>query len=254
MLRSYGDQNRAVQWWHDTMRPRRVVTQLCIKMVLIGVMVISSLHPIRAEDSPAKIQRAVKILALGDSLSAGYGLPEADAFPVQLERALRGKGYDVDIVNAGVSGDTASGGLERLDWALSDDTDAVIVELGANDMLRGIDPAITRKALDTILARLRTRGIEVLLCGMRSAPNMGETYGRAFEEVFTDLAAKYPDNVVFYPFFLDGVAAQAKLALADGMHPNAQGVATIVTGILPKAEELIARVNAKRRAEGTKMK
>jgi acyl-CoA thioesterase-1 len=130
--------------------------------------------------------------------------------------------------------------LSRLDWSIPDGTDAVIVELGANDMLRGVDPKVTRQALDDILARLKARNIAVLLCGMRAAPNMGADYVREFEAIFADLANKH--DVVFYPFFLDGVATQAKLALRDGMHPNAAGVEAIVEGILPKAEELVARV------------
>lgn len=194
--------------------------------------------PVVAADRP------LKIVALGDSLTAGYGLPAQEAFPAQLEQALRAKGHAVEIENAGVSGDTASGGLARLDWSVPDGTDAVIVELGANDMLRGVDPQTTRKALDTLLGQLKQRGIEVLFTGMRAAPNMGAEYGQAFEKLFADLAAKH--DVVFYPFFLDGIAAQTKLALRDGMHPNAEGVKGIVTGILPKAEELIARIKAGR--------
>lgn len=185
----------------------------------------------------------LKIVAFGDSLTAGYGLPVQDAFPAKLQAALRAKGHNVEIENAGVSGDTASGGLSRLDWSIPDGTDGVIVELGANDMLRGVDPKLTRQALDDVLAKLKLRKIPVLLAGMRAAPNMGGEYARAFEPIFMDLAAKY--DVVFYPFFLDGVAAQPKLALRDGVHPNAAGVDTIVNGILPKAEELIARARTR---------
>ncbi|MFZ5690897.1 MAG: arylesterase [Pseudomonadota bacterium] len=197
---------------------------------------------------PARAQNAapLKIVAFGDSLTAGYGLPAQDAFPAKLQAALRTKGHNVEIENAGVSGDTASGGLSRLDWSIPDGTDAVIVELGANDMLRGVDPSVTRRALDEILAKLKARNIPVLLAGMRAAPNMGAEYAAAFESIFTDLASKY--DVVFYPFFLEGVAAQAQLALRDGVHPNGAGVETIVKGILPKAEELIAR--AKKDAPG----
>jgi acyl-CoA thioesterase-1 len=192
--------------------------------------------------APAAAQNAapLKIVAFGDSLTAGYGLPAQDTFPARLQAALKAKGHNVEIENAGVSGDTASGGLSRLDWSIPDGTDAVIVELGANDMLRGVEPKVTRQALDEILARLKGRNIAVLLCGMRAAPNMGADYARDFEAIFADLANKY--DVVFYPFFLDGVATQAKLALRDGMHPNAAGVEAIVEGILPKAEELVARV------------
>jgi acyl-CoA thioesterase-1 len=192
----------------------------------------------RAADQP------IRIVALGDSLTAGYGLAAQESFPAQLERALKAKGLVVEIENAGVSGDTASGGLARLDWSVPEGTDAVIVELGANDMLRGIDPKTTRSALDALLGGLRKRGIEVLFAGMRAAPNLGPEYGQAFEKIFPELASKH--DVVFYPFFLDGIAAQTKLALKDGMHPNADGVKGIVTGILPKAEELVTRVKARR--------
>jgi acyl-CoA thioesterase-1 len=186
------------------------------------------------------IQIPVHVVALGDSLTAGYGLPAKDGFVPRLEAALTADGVSVVIANAGVSGDTASGGLARLDWSLPPDTDVVIVELGANDMLRGIDPQVTRDALDTILARLVGRRISVLLCGMRAAPNLGADYGRAFDRIYPELAAKY--GVPLYPFFLDGVAADRTLTLSDGLHPNAAGVGVIVRGILPKAEELIARV------------
>jgi acyl-CoA thioesterase-1 len=188
--------------------------------------------------------RPVKIVALGDSLTAGYNLDRVDAFPEKLAAALKAKGVAVEIENAGVSGDTASGGLSRLDWSVGDGTEAVILELGANDMLRGIDPKLTRAALSTIIERLQARKIEVLLCGMRAGRNMGEDYSRDFDAIFPELAAKY--GVVYYPFFLEGIATQAKFALSDGLHPNAAGVSQIVSGILPKVEELIARVRAKR--------
>lgn len=185
----------------------------------------------------------VKIVALGDSLTAGYGLAGKDAFPAQLERALKAKGHKVEIQNAGVSGDTASGGLSRLDWAVPNGTDAVIVELGANDMLRGVDPKVTREALDAIVGKLKARNIEVLLCGMQAARNMGEDYRKRFDAIFPELAKQH--DLVFYPFFLDGVATQAKLSLEDGLHPNADGVAHIVSSIRQKAEELIERVRNK---------
>jgi acyl-CoA thioesterase-1 len=166
-----------------------------------------------AEPAAAQRNTPLKIVAFGDSLIAGYGLPVQDAFPAKLERALKARGHNIEIENAGVSGDTASGGLSRLDWSIPDGTDAVIVELGANDMLRGVDPKVTRQALDEILAKLKARNIAVLLCGMRAAPNLGADYGRNFELIFDDLAKKY--DTVYYPFFLDGVATQAKFALRD---------------------------------------
>jgi acyl-CoA thioesterase-1 len=190
----------------------------------------------------AAADRPVRIVALGDSLTAGYQLGAGDAFPARLEKALKAKGLNVRIANAGVSGDTASGGLARLDWSVPDGTDAVIVELGANDMLRAVDPKVTRAALDGILTRLKKRGIEVLLCGMRAAPNLGAEFGKAFDAIYPDLAAAH--GVVLYPFFLDGVAADPKLNQGDGLHPTAAGVEAIVTRITPKMEELVARVRA----------
>lgn len=182
----------------------------------------------------------VRIVALGDSLTAGYQMANEAAFPVRLEAALRARGHDVAVANAGVSGDTASAGLARLDWSVPEETDAVIVELGANDMLRGLDPAVTREALGEIVARLRERGIEVLLAGMYAARNLGGEYAEAFEAIYADLAAEH--DLVFYPFFLDGVAGEASLNLSDGIHPNEAGIDRIVEGILPDVETLIARV------------
>jgi acyl-CoA thioesterase-1 len=189
-------------------------------------------------------ERPVNIVVLGDSLSAGFGLPGEAAFPAKLAVALKAKGIAASVNNAGVSGDTASGGLERLDWSVPDGTDAVIVELGANDMLRGVEPAVTRNALDAIIARLKARNIAVLLCGMQAPPNMGADYARAFNAIYPALASTH--QVVFYPFFLDGVAAVTTLNQRDGMHPNAAGVDAIVARILPKVEELVARVRASR--------
>jgi acyl-CoA thioesterase I len=192
----------------------------------------------------AAVDRPVRIVALGDSLTAGFGLPANAAFPARLEQALKAKGTAVEISNAGVSGDTASGGLARLDWSVPEGTDAVIVELGANDTLRGIDPKVTRQALEEIVRRLRGRGIAVLLAGMRAAPNLGPDYGRDFEAIYSDLAAQ--NDVLLYPFFLDGIATDAKLNQRDGLHPTAAGVDAIVARILPKAEELVARAREKR--------
>jgi acyl-CoA thioesterase I len=186
----------------------------------------------------------VRIVALGDSLTAGLGLPANAAFPARLEQALKAKGMAVEISNAGVSGDTAAGGLARLDWSVPEGTEAVIVELGANDTLRGIDPKVTRQALEEIVRRLRGRGIAVLLAGMRAAPNLGPDYARDFEAIYSDLAAR--NDLLLYPFFLDGVATDAKLNQRDGLHPTAAGVDAIVARILPKAEELVARARVKR--------
>jgi acyl-CoA thioesterase-1 len=188
-------------------------------------------------------ERPIKIVALGDSLTAGYQLPESATFPTQLEQALKAKGLAVEVVNAGVSGDTTSGGLARLDWSVPEGTDAVILELGANDMLRGIDPKVTRAALEKIIAKLRARGIEVLLCGMLAPPNMGRDYARAFDAIYPELAAA--NGLLLYRFFLDGIFDHPKLKQKDGLHPTADGVAVMVARILPKVEELLVRVRAK---------
>jgi acyl-CoA thioesterase-1 len=192
----------------------------------------------------AATEKPIKIVAFGDSLMAGYQLPMSAAFPAQLEKALKAKGLNVEIANAGVSGDTASGGLSRLDWSVPDGTDAVIVELGANDMLRNVDPKVTRAALEQIVTKLKQRGIEVMLAGMRSVANYGDEYAKQFNAIYPELATTH--NLVFYPFFLDGIAADAKLNQRDGLHPTEAGVETIVTRITPKVEELIARIRAKR--------
>jgi acyl-CoA thioesterase I len=196
--------------------------------------------------SAGAAERPVNIVALGDSLTAGYGLPVNEAFPVQLQHALGARGLAANVVNAGVSGDTTAGGLSRLDWSVPDGTDAVILELGANDALRGFDPAVTRKALDTMLRRLAQRKIPVLLCGMVAPPNLGTEYGQAFNAIYPDLAAQY--GAVLYPFFLDGVAADPKLNQGDGLHPTAAGVAAIVGNILPQVEQLIARAKTREKS------
>jgi acyl-CoA thioesterase I len=190
------------------------------------------------------LERPVKIVVLGDSLTAGFGLPVNEAFPAKLTEALKAKGVGAAVVNAGVSGDTASGGLGRVDWSVPDGTDAVIVELGANDALRGLDPGVTKTALDKILRILADRHIAVLLAGMRAPRNMGPDYTRDFDGIYPALASTH--SVVFYPFFLEGVATDAKLNQADGLHPNAAGVDAIVARILPQVEELIARARTAR--------
>jgi acyl-CoA thioesterase-1 len=188
----------------------------------------------------------VRIVALGDSLTAGYGLAAQAAFPARLAAALQARGITVAITNAGVSGDTASGGLNRLDWSVPDGTDAVILEFGANDALRGMDPNVTKAALNAILKKLNDRHIAVLLAGMRAPPNMGPDYVRAFDAIFPALASTHA--VVFYPFFLDGIVGDSNYNLLDGMHPNPAGVDVIVARILPQVEKLITRVRATRRS------
>jgi acyl-CoA thioesterase I len=207
------------------------VVQTAVLAAIVGLFLTGITQ---AADTP------IKIVALGDSLTAGYNLPASAAFPVKLERALRAKGHVVEVANAGVSGDTASGGLARLDWSVPDGTAAVIVELGANDMLRGIDSKVTQRALEEIVRRLTERRIVVLVAGMRAIPNLGIDFASGFETIYPEIASKY--DALLYPFFLDGVAGDAKLNQRDGLHPTAAGIDVIVGGILPKAEELIARV------------
>jgi len=181
--------------------------------------------------------KPIKIVVLGDSLSAGLGLAAADAFPAKLQKALKDKGINVDMGNAGVSGDTASDGRERLDWSVPEGTQAVIVELGANDALRGLDPAVTRAALSDILTHLKARNIAVMLCGMLAPPNYGADYAARFNTIYPELAKSF--GVPLYPFFLDGVAADAKLNQADGIHPTPQGVDIIVNNIMPTVEAFL---------------
>jgi acyl-CoA thioesterase-1 len=186
----------------------------------------------------------IVIVAFGDSLTAGYQLPPAAAFPAQLEKALRAKGHNVRVVNAGVSGDTSADGLARLDWAMPDKVGAVILELGANDALRGIPVERTKAALGEILSRLKARGAAVLIAGMEAPRNWGPEYAAAFSAMYRALAEEH--GAPLYPFFVDGVALQPSLNLGDGLHPNADGVAEIVRRILPSVEALIATAEAKR--------
>jgi acyl-CoA thioesterase I len=211
---------------------------------LAACLLLTLLFAIAPAVDVKALERPVKIVVLGDSLSAGFGLPVNEAFPAKLAEALEAKGIGAAVVNAGVSGDTASGGLGRVDWSVPDGTDAVIVELGANDALRGLDPGITKAALDKILRKLADRHIAVLLAGMRAPRNMGPDYTRDFDGIYPALASTH--SVVFYPFFLEGVAADTKLNQADGLHPNAAGVDAIVARILPRVEELIARARTAR--------
>lgn len=180
------------------------------------------------------------VVGFGDSLMAGFGLGPGEGFTDKLQAALRAKGLDVSVANAGVSGDTSSGGLSRLDWSVPDGTKLVILELGANDMLRGVSPSITEKNLDDMLAKLKARNIAVLLAGMRAAPNLGADYQSDFDAIYPKLAGKY--DVPLYPFFLDGVAGQSGLQLEDGLHPNPKGVDAMVERILPTVEKAIAAV------------
>jgi acyl-CoA thioesterase-1 len=209
-----------------------------LRLGAIVALLVSLFHPGTA------LARTLRIVAFGDSLSAGFNLPANASFPAQLEAALRAKGRDVAVVNAGVSGDTASDGLARLDWSVPAGADLVIVEFGANDMLRGLDPAITRRVLDQILTKLQARGASVLLAGMRSMTNLGESYRGQFEAIYPELAKAH--QVPLYPFFLEGIAEQTAFNLPDGLHPNRNGVAQIVAGILPSVEAALDQITAAR--------
>ena len=204
--------------------------------VFIGLAGIFAALPATAEP--------LRILALGDSLTAGYQLPPEAAFPVQLEAALKARGHDAIVINAGVSGDTTAAGLARLDWSLGEGADAVIVELGANDALRGLPTASARANLDKIVASLSERGIPVLLAGIAAPRNMGEEYVAEFERMYAEIAAEH--DAILYPNFLEGIPISAETVLPDGIHPTQKGVAIIVEGILPKVEELIERATAAR--------
>jgi acyl-CoA thioesterase-1 len=199
-----------------------------------AIIALGLLLPFAAGAAP------VRLLVLGDSLSAGYGLARDDGFEAQLVAALHARGHEVRIVDGAVSGDTSAGGLARLDWSLGDGADAAIVELGANDGLRGVDPAVTEKNLNAILDQLASRHIPVLLTGMYAMPNLGRDYAQAFRAVFDRLGTR--PGVLYDPFFLDGVAAVPELNQPDRLHPNPQGVQRIVTRLLPLVEQLLAQV------------
>jgi acyl-CoA thioesterase-1 len=230
MVRSYGNSVRAVE--------RRYGLFMHIAVLMFALMTV-------ANPAWAEAAKPIKLVVLGDSLSAGLGLPAQEAFPTKLQKALQDKGIEVGMTNAGVSGDTSSGGRDRLDWSVPDGTDGVIIELGANDALRGIDPDLTRTALTEIVQRLKARKIAVMLCGMLAPPNYGADYAARFNSIYPDLAKKF--GVPLYPFFLDGVAADAKLNQADGIHPTAAGVDIIVKNILPTVEAFLGTIAEQRR-------
>ena len=215
-----------------------VNARVCLLLVILAGMVFAP--------AAARAAGPARLLVLGDSLAAGYGLPRQDGFAARLEQSLRAEGLDVIVINAGVSGDTTAGGLARLDWVMeaagAGGPDAVIVELGANDGLRGFDPDVTYRNLDSIVSRLRERGLPILIAGMRAPPNLGREYGDAFNAIFPRLAARH--GVPLYPFFLDGVAAVPDLNQADGIHPNRDGVAEIVSRITPAVKKLVNQVES----------
>lgn len=185
----------------------------------------------------------IRLLAFGDSLTAGYNLPDGEGFVPKLQAALRKQGHDVVVIDGGVSGDTTTGGLARLDWTLGDGADAAIVELGANDMLRGLDPKIPQANLAKILAALKAKHVKVLLAGMKAAPSMGQAYAQAFDPIYPALAKQF--DVPLYPFFLEGIMGDPARHLPDGLHPNAKGVDTIVANILPAVDALLKGVETK---------
>jgi acyl-CoA thioesterase-1 len=204
---------------------------------LIAGVVLAPLDKIAASPS------VPVIVAFGDSLTAGLGLPRDQAFPAQLQAALNARGSAAKVIDAGVSGDTAAAALQRLDWVLPDDADAVIIELGGNDALQGIPPEGTKAALAQLIEKVQARGLPILLAGQEAPRNMGKDYVDQFRAIFADLAARY--DVIFYPFFLQGAALNDDLMQEDGIHPNAKGVAVIVENIMPRVDELLARVQAK---------
>ena len=221
--------------------PLKFVTLL---MTLFALMTATAhVRAAEKEAAPSKTETpALRIVALGDSLTAGYGLESEKDFASQLEKALREEGYNVNVENAGVSGDTTAGGLARLEWALAGEEGApkvnlMIIALGANDLLRGVDPRVTRENLEAILSELKERDVHALLVGMQSPGNMGPAFQRRFDKIFPAVAEKY--GVPFYPFFLEGVAMKPELNLADGMHPNEAGVAIMVKNILPTVKEAL---------------
>ena len=213
-------------------------------MTILSWLMLPAAALAQQTTTPPEAGETLQIVAFGDSLSAGYGVGPGESFPEQLQAALRDAGHDVSVANAGVSGDTTSGGLARLEWSVPQEADLVIVELGANDALRGISPEITERNLDQILAKLQARDQTALLAGMMAPPNMGADYAAEFDGIYQRLADKY--DVAFYPFFLDGVAAEPALNQDDGMHPNPEGVAVIVERILPAVTKALDAISAER--------
>ncbi len=215
-----------------------------IAHIIVLILAILMTGQALAQSPAAAPTRPIKMVAFGDSLTAGLGLPANRSFPIQLQKALESKGIKVDMINAGVSGDTTSGGRERLDWSIPEGTEAVILELGANDAMRGTDPDVTRAALSDILTRLKARKIAVLLCGMLAPPNYGAEYAARFNAIYPELAKRF--DVPLYPFFLDGVAAEKKLNQGDGIHPTAEGVDLIVKNMLPTVEAFLGTIAGQR--------
>ncbi len=240
------EQRRAGQRLGSLRMLLRLLGQMVLAVAAVNMAALCLALPSRAA-GPAD---PIRIVALGDSLMAGYGLAPGEALPDVLQRLLKPQSQDVEIQNAGVSGDTTAGGLARLDWAVPDDTDAVILELGANDMLSGLPVARAQANLDAIIQQLKARKIPVLLIGMRASRSLGDDYANAFDRIFPELAEKH--GLIFYPFLLAGVALDAGLNQADGIHPTAEGVRRIAARLLPSVVEFVAQARQQRRTEPPK--
>lgn len=221
--------------------PALVVTFALSILVAVGVAAIVAPFSVSADET-----QPITLVAFGDSLTAGYGVKASESFPAQLQMALQAKGYKVTVVNAGVSGDTTADGLRRFDWAMQPKPDGVILELGANDALRGIDPKEPSANLDKMLASLKSLDVPVLLTGMKAPNNWGDDYVKAFDAIYTGLATKY--DVPLYPFFLDGVALDPGFSQPDGLHPTASGIGEVVKRILPDVEALVQRISQRKTA------
>ena len=225
---------------------RRVDRRRLLQMGVVALGVNATLLPVESPAQSAPTARPIKLVAFGDSLTAGYLLAPGEAFPVILAKHLAARGDVIEVINAGVSGDTTSAGRDRLAWSVPPETDAVILELGANDALRGVDPAVTRANLEAMIVALKVQKVDILLAGMVAPKSFGEPYTKAFDAIFPDLALKH--DLLLYPLFIAAVALKPALNLADGMHPNAKGVEVLVADILPKVEALLGRVKARRAA------
>ncbi len=228
--------------WHVS---RLMGKQMGALLVLFNVAIVVGFGVPQVK---AATDAPIKLVAFGDSLTAGYLLPPGDAFPAVLAKALAARGHNVEILNAGVSGDTTAAGRDRIAWAVPPETEAVILELGANDALRGLDPGLARANLEAMITTIKKQGADVLLAGMLAPRSLGEPYFKPFDAMYPELAVKH--DVLLYPFFVEAIALKPNLNLADGLHPNAMGVAAIVASILPKVEDLIGRVKARRLAKG----
>lgn len=218
--------------WGDTLKMKPLFYYIFASFMFV----LAFISPAQADLNACE---GKQLVVFGDSLVAGYGLEPGAAYPEQLTKKLEEKGIQLQVINAGVSGDTTSSGLARLEWSVGENADAVILELGANDALRGISPEVTEKNLDAMISSFKSKGIDVLLAGMMAPPNMGPSYGEAFNSIYARLAEKH--DIPLYPFFLDGVVADAKLNQPDGIHPTKDGIAVIVEKSLPAVMKLLEK-------------